>query len=146
MKPRSFLLIFIPLLSLNIHAQPALSNLVIDIADIRSNSGRIELSFYQTGDQFDNDRPFVTKLYSKKHMKDGKMRIRIKLMPGTWGVAMLDDENANGKMDYKRIGIPKEGFGFSNFRKKILKRPRFEDFQFQLGEDGGRILVQVNYM
>ncbi|MBN1950191.1 MAG: DUF2141 domain-containing protein [Bacteroidales bacterium] len=120
--------------------------LVVDICNIRSASGQVQLSFYRNSKSFENDKPFLTRNYSKKHLREGKLRISINLEPGIWGVAMMDDENANGKMDYKALGIPKEGFGFSNYTKTIIRRPGFNEFKFPLGDDGARVIIRVNYL
>ncbi|WP_066380770.1 DUF2141 domain-containing protein [Anabaena sp. CA = ATCC 33047] len=36
------------------------------------------------------------------------------LKPGTYAVAIVDDQNGNQKLDSDFFGIPKEGFGISN--------------------------------
>ncbi|PQJ08792.1 hypothetical protein CJD36_022320 [Flavipsychrobacter stenotrophus] len=54
------------------------------------------------------------------------------LEPGVYGFALLDDENGNGTMDYNMFGMPKEGFGFSDFYLSGLKKPNFDQFKFTL--------------
>jgi len=34
--------------------------------------------------------------------------------PGTYALVVIHDENMNGKLDTNWVGIPKEGYGFSN--------------------------------
>jgi uncharacterized protein (DUF2141 family) len=34
--------------------------------------------------------------------------------PGTYSLAVVQDENMNGKLDTNWLGIPKEGYGFAN--------------------------------
>ena len=49
--------------------------------------------------------------------------------------------------DNSLIGIPKEGFGFSDYYHSTLKRPKFDDFKFTVNEDQTkRILVKIKYM
>jgi len=48
-----------------------------------------------------------------------------------YGITLLDDENKNGKLDYKFV-IPKEGVGFSNYEQHGFRRPVFSDFSFLL--------------
>jgi len=65
---------------------------------------------------------------------------------GIYGITLLDDENSNDKMDKSFIGMPKEGFGFSNFFMEKLKKPSFEDFKIQLKNDNAKIDIKVKYI
>jgi len=46
--------------------------------------------------------------------------------PGRYGIAVIDDENANQKLDRNFLGIPKEGFGFANNPRVLLSAPSFQ--------------------
>jgi uncharacterized protein (DUF2141 family) len=54
------------------------------------------------------------------------------LLPGTYAVSLLDDENGNDEMDYKLITVPREGFGFSNNIKPGLKHPPYDHCSFKI--------------
>ncbi len=43
---------------------------------------------------------------------------------------MLHDENMNGRIDYNWLGIPREGYGFSNDARGTLGAPSFEQAAF----------------
>ena len=45
--------------------------------------------------------------------------------PGTYALAVIHDENMNGKLDTSWLGIPREGYGFSNDAKALLGAPSF---------------------
>ncbi|HSB06297.1 MAG TPA: DUF2141 domain-containing protein [Thermodesulfobacteriota bacterium] len=55
--------------------------------------------------------------------------------PGTYAIAVIHDENMNGKLDTNWLGIPKEGYAFSNDVKALLGAPSFSAASFQY--DGG---------
>ena len=42
--------------------------------------------------------------------------------PGTYALAVIHDENMNGKLDTNWLGIPTEGYGFSNDAKGSARR------------------------
>lgn len=65
------------------------------------------------------------------------------LPPGRYALAVVDDENGNGKLDTNFIGIPKEGFGFSN-NLHLQRKPIFEEAAFQLEDRGGSIVIQLD--
>jgi uncharacterized protein (DUF2141 family) len=66
------------------------------------------------------------------------------LPAGQYGIAVLDDENNNGKMDYGLL-LPAEGCGFSNYRHAGMRKLKFEDFHF-LFKPGNQIIeVSMQY-
>jgi uncharacterized protein (DUF2141 family) len=50
--------------------------------------------------------------------------------PGTYALAVIHDENSNGKLDTNWLGIPTEGYGFSNDAKGSLGAPSFSAASF----------------
>ena len=55
--------------------------------------------------------------------------------PGTYAIAVLHDENDNGKMDYRLLRLPKEPYGFSNGVVPRLGPPKFEAAAFSVGDE-----------
>lgn len=49
------------------------------------------------------------------------------LPKGEYAIAIFHDENGNGTMDFGKMGIPIEKFGFSNDAKCVMGPPAFED-------------------
>ncbi|HTU45144.1 MAG TPA: DUF2141 domain-containing protein [Bryobacteraceae bacterium] len=49
------------------------------------------------------------------------------LPPGRYAVAVLHDENRNGKLDRNFLHVPKEGFGFANNPHVGLSAPKWDD-------------------
>ncbi len=50
--------------------------------------------------------------------------------PGTYALAVIHDENGNGKLDTNWLGIPTEGYGFSNDARALLGAPSFSAASF----------------
>ncbi|WP_417622047.1 DUF2141 domain-containing protein [Parasphingorhabdus sp.] len=65
--------------------------------------------------------------------------------PGIYAVALVHDENANGKMDL-RLFLPREGFGFSRNPKIGMGPPKFESAQFSVGTDDAHYAVRMKYI
>jgi len=63
------------------------------------------------------------------------------LPTGDWYLLVLHDENGNAKLD-KMLGIPREGFGFSNNPKLRMGPPKAHDVRFTLA-DGGETQQRV---
>lgn len=54
------------------------------------------------------------------------------LESGSYAVALFHDKNSNEKLDTNFIGIPKEGFGFSNNPRVLTGPPSFNKASFEL--------------
>ena len=66
--------------------------------------------------------------------------------PGRYAVALLHDENGNGKADRAMSMIPREGFGFSRDAKVSMGPPRFDDAAFSVKGSGARMTITMRYM
>lgn len=118
----------------------------VKITGIRSAKGKIALSLFKDNQSFDQEKPYKSFVFDKKGIANGSLTVTFKVAPGTYGIAMLDDENSNSKMDKSFIGIPKEGFGFSNFFMEKLKKPSFDDFKVDLNSTQNKVNVKVKYL
>jgi uncharacterized protein (DUF2141 family) len=64
---------------------------------------------------------------------------------GTYAVAIVHDENGNGRMD-TTLGLPREGFGFSRNPAIRFGPPRFSSAAFPVTADGATQGVRMRYM
>jgi uncharacterized protein (DUF2141 family) len=62
------------------------------------------------------------------------------IKPGKYAIAVIHDENCNGKLDTNMFGIPKEGYGFSSGAEVTMSAPSFSDAVFSY--DGGHFKFQ----
>ncbi|MFM5950474.1 MAG: DUF2141 domain-containing protein [Novosphingobium sp.] len=65
--------------------------------------------------------------------------------PGAYGLALYHDENANGKVDKNGLGIPKEGFGFSNNPRILFSAPSFKKVRFVVTGPGASLRIRMKY-
>jgi uncharacterized protein (DUF2141 family) len=63
------------------------------------------------------------------------------LPPGTYAIALMHDENGNGKLDVGLFGMPLEGYGASNDARGKRGGPSFKDAAFRF--DGTRLDVDI---
>ena len=119
--------------------------LTIEITNIRFEKGWIRLGLYNHPDQFPVNPP-RTFDFKKTSLKEGMMEIILDdILPGTYVISLLDDENGNDQMDYKLFKIPREGYGFSNNKKPGLKHPPYDHCSFQIPEGQTRIKIEMQY-
>ncbi len=64
---------------------------------------------------------------------------------GSYAIAVLHDENGNGKADMALM-LPKEGFGFSRNPRLRFGPPRFASAAFSVGSAPVRETIQMRYI
>jgi uncharacterized protein (DUF2141 family) len=106
--------------------------LVLNFEGFKNSNGHIIITVYKNAEDFKAEKPFMHKTYSKQNMKNGKLKATLYLPEGTYGIAVLDDENKDKEMNYTMLGMPKEGFGFANYYHSGFSYPKFSDFEFKL--------------
>ena len=118
----------------------------IRISGIRSSNGQLILAAFDSQEDFAREVPFREICLSKRGLYNGTLTCRMPLPEGVFGITLLDDEDGNGRMKYNGLGIPREGFGFSNFVIRGLRRPVLEDFDFNMGQERRTVHIQVCYI
>jgi len=112
-------------------------SLEIEIAEIKNDAGNIMLQL------FDEKEKVISQEMSA--IKDKKCTISFKnLKPGKYAIRYFHDENNNGELDTNRLGIPKEGYGFSNNASGRFGPPPFEKWIFELKENMKMVLKPIN--
>lgn len=121
-------------------------NTNVKISDIRSEKGQIILNVFKSSEDYEQEKVFKKLIFEKKAVDNGSMIINCDFEPGIYGITLIDDENKNGELNKNLIGIPKEGFGFSDFFMEKMKKPVFDDFKVTLKNQNNKITIKVKYM
>ena len=108
------------------------------VRGLRNGEGRVGCSLFNDAEGFPRNREKgYRQMWTPIH--NGSAVCEFKGIPaGTYAVAVLHDENSDGKMDFNWIGMPTKGYGFSNGAKATLLAPSFDAASF--GYDGEGIL------
>lgn len=119
--------------------------LEIRFTDIRTEEGAMAVGINTSSKGWPKKAQIQLQL-QKENMKDSVFVVRIPDLPfGTLAISVLDDVNNNVKMD-QTLGIPKEGFGFSNDAKiRFLSPPKYESCTFEFTESGQQISIKLEY-
>jgi uncharacterized protein (DUF2141 family) len=62
---------------------------------------------------------------------------------GTYAIAVIQDENLDGKLTKNFLGIPKEPYGFSQNKYGMFGPPKFKDVSFAV-ENDSNISLKIN--
>ena len=120
--------------------QPTLATLTVTVDNVRSSEGQVRVAVY-TGDNWLGDEP-TARVWTAA--AGAPVTATFTLPAGRYAVAVLHDENDNGKMDYRLLRLPKEPYGFSNDAKPKLGPPKFEDAAFALAPAGRAIAIALS--
>lgn len=118
---------------------------VVNVSDIRSTKGNLIIQIYRDELSYENEQPYKQLIFIKDQIESGSTRVKFSIESGVYGFTLVDDENGNGRIDKNFIGMPKEGFGFSNFFMEKLKKPNFSQFQINVNKTKN-IGIKVKYM
>jgi uncharacterized protein (DUF2141 family) len=65
--------------------------------------------------------------------------------PGFYAVALFHDENANGHFDTSMLGLPEEGYGFSNNPTLYVGPPSLAQARFAAHAGDNPVAVRLKY-
>ena len=123
------------------------TSFTIEVSNIKNSEGSIFISVFKDQQGFEDEAPVKKVKFSKKGKVEGDvLTVELSLPPGDYGLALFDDENNDGEMNYNWVGMPEEGFGFSNYYHSGLSRPEFLDFSFHLNENTEIVKAKMRYL
>lgn len=137
----------IALLPAPLAAQPAPGSMVVTVTHLRVPHGQILACLVATARAFpDCSRdPAAHKLIVKVEGPSAVLDFG-HVPPGTWAIAVIHDENGNGRMD-KTLMMPKEGYGFSRDAPVRFGPPRFAAAAFPIGDAApAHMAIRMRYM
>jgi uncharacterized protein (DUF2141 family) len=120
------------------------ATLEITFKGLRNNKGIVAIGLHNSPKGW-HKKPEMEPNWSKEDMKDGTLTVRLEnLEYGTYAFSMMDDEDANLKMD-KFMGLPREGFAFSRNPKVGMSVPKFDECSFIVDTTVVELVVEVIY-
>lgn len=109
-------------------------SLTITVQNLRSLNGELEIGLYNNAEKF----PKVGETFKMVRLRVNKLEMTYEftnLKPGNYAICIYHDENSNKTCDKNIIGIPVEGYAFSNNIKPKLSAPSFKDCAVMLNEN-----------
>ena len=125
---------------------PADSRIQVEIIGLRNNQGQVLCSLFSSSEGFPKNAEKAIARTSSE-ISDRRAVCRFTgLGPGTYAVSVFHDENSNGKLDTKFMGIPREGVGASNNAKGHFGPPKFEAAAFRFPGGHLDLKITVTYL
>jgi uncharacterized protein (DUF2141 family) len=118
--------------------------LVVHNTNIRSASGEVAVTVYP-----DNPRRFLASggrlLRVRMPAVAGTTPACFWLQPGVYAIATYHDANKNRDFDRTKVGMPAEGYGFSNDAPTRFSLPSFDTVRFSLPPAGRTLRIKMRY-
>jgi uncharacterized protein (DUF2141 family) len=108
-------------------------NLTITIPNVRNDQGLIQIGVFDKKEDFPEEgKEFMLIIQPA----DAPVFVHTieNLAPGDYAIALMHDENADGVCNLNFLGIPKEGYGFSNNVKPVISAPSFDAAMIRVEE------------
>jgi uncharacterized protein (DUF2141 family) len=119
--------------------------LQVAVEGVRSSDGLIAVTLYA-----DDPRRFLARrgsLYvGRVPARAGTTRVCIHLPgPGTYGLAVYHDADANRSFNRSGLGLPAEGYGFSNNAPAIFGLPSFRSVRLAVPRTSMGTAIRLRY-
>lgn len=116
--------------------------LKVVVKNVKSAQGNVLIALYNAEDAF-MKKPFKTLAATASQ---GAMELIFPNLPaGKYAFSIIHDENGNNELDTKFMGIPKEGFGFSNNAMGMFGPPDFKKASFNFTAEA-TAAIELKYL
>lgn len=114
----------------------------IDVAltGARVQTGQFQIALVDADGYDGNAKPLAGRLLAPEG--ETTRLVFDDLAPGRYAVMVTHDENGNGKLDTNIVGMPIEGYGFSN-NPRVMRKPTFEEAAFEVGSDDVALEIAI---
>ncbi len=122
----------------------AAAELQVEVTGLRSGDGEVHLAVFATPAAFPRSEAMLAEAIVRAKAA-GVQWMFSGLEPGTYALAIYHDENGNREFDRGFLGIPLEGYGFSNDAGVFFGPPDFADAAVTVPGKGARITIRMIY-
>ncbi len=139
------------LAALAVYSGPAFAaELNVTVSGLRSGLGEVHVAVYDAAGRFPKDgEDFTATVVAASGASGaaaGEVTVVFKgLAAGKYALAVYHDENGNNEFDQGILGIPQEGYGFSNDAAVFFGPPDFAAAAIVLAEPASNITIRMRY-
>jgi uncharacterized protein (DUF2141 family) len=117
------------------------AELIVKVNDVRTQKGQLLMAVFNSADAWDGKAEAVASQALDAAATEVDFHFP-GLAAGRYAVSVMHDENGNGKLDSNFMGIPIEGYGFSN-DPQVMRKATFEEAAFAVGADDATIELHL---
>ncbi|WP_251473870.1 DUF2141 domain-containing protein [Stenotrophomonas lactitubi] len=129
------------LAGLSLAASANAAELAVNVHDIRAQTGTLRVALVNTSVAWDGKAAPVQAQQARP--QGDSTHFTFKDLPaGDYAVLLTHDENDNGTLDTNLVGMPVEGYGFSN-NPQVMRKPTFDEARFSVPATGTTIDISL---
>lgn len=119
-------------------------DVTVRVVGLRSDAGAIHVAVWDDPEGFpDGDAFLMDRVVSAE--SNGVTAVFPGLAPGAYAFATYHDEDRDGEFDQGFLGVPLEGYAFSNDVRPFLSPPPFSAAAVEVGADASEIVITMWY-
>jgi uncharacterized protein (DUF2141 family) len=122
-------------------AQTTPAALHVRVVNLRNSTGQVICTLFNSSAAFPSDSSKAVAQSTVPIKDDAAVCSFGGLTPGKYACVVFHDENSNGKFDRNWLGMPKEGYAFSNNVRPVFSPPSFKAAAFDYA--GGDLWLTV---
>ncbi|HAL23637.1 MAG TPA: hypothetical protein DCP40_13060 [Stenotrophomonas sp.] len=126
---------------LTLAASASAADLTLNVQGVRAQTGTVRAALVNSAEGWDG-KAAPLKSAQAKPSGDHLQFTFTDLPAGTYAVLLTHDENDNGKLDTNLVGMPVEGYGFSN-NPNVMRKPTFDEARFEVPTTGTAIDITL---
>jgi uncharacterized protein (DUF2141 family) len=119
-------------------------DLTVKIPNVRSDQGSILAALYDSEASY-MKQPSARATFKVKAAPGEVWYVFHDFPAGKYAISVFHDENGNGTLDRNFVGIPKEGYGFSNRVRGRGGPPKFDEAAFEFDGTTRSITITLQY-
>ena len=119
--------------------------MVIDVRGLRNQRGTVHVCLTRDPAHFPDCQGDAASVRRSIPAARAARIILPGVATGDYALALVHDENGNGRLD-TLVAIPREGFGFSRNPRIRFGAPRFRDTRFTVEGSRMTLIVNVRYL
>ena len=127
-------------------AQASCPGIHVQILHISNSIGTVDCALFESPEGFPTEvlRSATNIMIIKVRKTQARCDFE-DIPPGTYALAVIHDENMNGKLDTNALGIPTEGYGFSNDVRGLFGAPAFSAASFAYDGRTLELTIDLQY-
>ncbi len=130
-----------------IHGLGWATDLVVVVENVKNDQGYLIVSLFsrenRTAFPANSNRSF--RITTVPAHEGWQMMTIENVGDGQYAIAVIHDENGNGKRDRNSLKMPEEGFGYSNHPPISFGVPPFDACAFSVTEDKHDVAITLGY-
>ena len=118
----------------------------VKILNIRNSTGTVDCALFDSPVGFPTEFLQSASRVMVLRVRNEQARCDFEdIPPGTYALAVIHDEDSDGTLNTNWLGIPTEGYGFSNDARGLLGPPTFRAARFAYDGRSVDLTISLHY-